>query len=353
MTPTELPSSNSYRRRKLMKSWVAALLMGSCLAGGRAATPASQLLVQPEKLNDEEIRAYVSQFGTVPNQHDAITALRENGSEQAGSILLALALDHKQFDRRWAASSYVAVLKEKRQATILLTTDDWEIQEIGLQGLRGQTVDGRLLDAIGPFFQSDRLQLRWTAAVIYEESPESSLAFEMAAQIIESLGSVDRSPDATRHIGYGLHQAWSPFQSDVTQIQLLGALARMKGLDLAQLRLLQPDSPDTARDAVYIARAKLGDREVKTELMRISREGHLPLVRIEAVRAFIIVGNVQDIPFLEEISRNDPFDVPWSAQDLEIFQRAGTHPPERKYPVRMTASEVMARITGQQYNPFK
>ncbi len=65
------------------------------------------------------------------------------------------------------------------------------------------------------------------------------------------------------------HQEWKPFQSDFTQVRFIRALAGMKGLDVVLLRILQPNSPDIARDAVYIARAKLGDREIKMELMRI------------------------------------------------------------------------------------
>ena len=78
-------------------------------------------------------------------------------------------------------------------------------------------MDSEFLDAIGPFFQSDQSRLRLAATLVCQESPESSLAPEIAAQIIASLGSLDQCKDAAQQVGFGLQGAWTvPFSELLT-----------------------------------------------------------------------------------------------------------------------------------------
>ena len=128
------------------------------------------------------------------------------------------------------------------------------------------------------------------------------------------------------------------------------ALAEIRGLDLPILRGLQPDTPETARDAVYVARARRGDRDVKPELMRIAREAPVPLLRVEAVMSFMFIGTVQD--FNSSMKSQGQILLMCLGRAKSLSTQACPRLPERKHPVRIAANEVMANIFTRTYHPL-
>ena len=304
-----------------------------------------------EKVKREEIVAAVAELpdraaaveliiehfyrpGRLTYRHRAVRALEALGSEKARQALLDTALGRgPDINTRPhagpAARAYVSTASNKSDARKLLASEADSVVWIGLDGLRGSSVDEALLGKLGSYLRSDHLSLRLISARVLTEDSTTAHAAKKVRLALESLATARdvKEPDRIWWPGSlthaeGLHHA------------LVDCLSKMRGVDKV-LRDATPQLKGVTRTCVLIARAQRGDATVKRELTRDITNPELGIVRAWAVRTFETIGSAEDLPMLRRLAKSDP---------LQRKQGGCLEPDKLIFPVRRAAAQAVRHV---------
>jgi hypothetical protein len=275
-------------------------------------------------------------------KHAAISQLREARTREAREALLAIALGkYGNVHTEWAANSYVGSLEDKSSARGLLESPDPRIQLVAWPALMGQPIDSELLGKLKQSLQSTNGFLRRAAAAVVEQAPASTYSKECISALVKSIQTVEDAP--TSRAEARLHNGAQTTQGGITYSYLVRALSNAKGADLSMLKTFMPELRGNARDCVLIASGRRGDATVRTDLRRIIRESPIRDLRFMALETFRFVGDVDDIPYLEEVAKTGALEEVPGPQTAAFLKRAGL-PTDKYYPLRMAANDTVRAI---------
>lgn len=127
------------------------------------------------------------------------------------------------------------------------------------------------------------------------------------------------------------------------------ALTNLKGQSIENLKKFTPSEYGLEYAVVIIARANLGDREVKEDLKKVISDMEISsYLRYNALEVLEKMLEENDIPFLEKIRDSDPFQLiltDMNKQDLEMFELPTK---DRPYPLRELADEILNKRNNKQ-----
>ena len=150
-----------------------------------------------------------------------------------------------------------------------------------------------------------------------------------ASAIIEAFDAITKLPDANEPFP---HYLAAGTILDHSYHDLITALSEMSGGD-DYLRQITGSLEGKALWCVVMARARRGDTSVKTDLYNIINNPSETLYRCFAVRSLSSIGTIDDLPFLRELEKTDPF-VTEVQSDLMVDGKILIN---RIYPVRLEA----------------
>jgi HEAT repeat protein len=258
---------------------------------------------------DRLIREYHKPVGAP--RHRIIVVLAKIGTSKARDALLDIATAKYNPDRTsyssWAARNFVKIAPDKEAILQLLRSDDPEVIGVALQHLSGVAVDGRLLGSLRGFLQSTTYHLRTHAASVLVNDSSSALAGEKVAAILDSLRTVDDMPAANERFQSDV----AGTLADVMYVSLIGALTKIQGATPSLLEA-KDGMAGRSRAAVVVALGLRGESTVKQELCDLLQDPlmlSMTNIRRQAARALGIVGTSDDIPFLEQLVRDDPLEI--------------------------------------------
>ena len=233
-----------------------------------------------------------------------LPVLAEIGTARAMEVLRQKAIDGSSN----AARHYTRKLKDKTKAKSLLDSKDINVQNVGLNALRGTAIDSDFLALLNKYLSnSEHLNLRRSAARVMADDPNSTYAVQKVSAIIKTIDSVAQLPRAWEKYQYN----WTGCLADIQYRFLTDALVKMKGAD-APLRDISDKVSGLTRDCVIVARANRGDVSVKPQVYKFIRDPNamnLIHMRQLAVGSFAHIGDNGDIEFLQDIAKNDSVEI--------------------------------------------
>ncbi len=295
-------------------------------------------------IGDEAIGPLMAKFNDRHQRfafrHRAIQVLKEIGTSEAQKNLVDIACGRTVVElpsqKRWAASRYIATLKDKSAARKLLPAADMGVQNVALLALKGQEIDKALLGRLKELLASGYLVVRWVAVAVMAEDPGETLAAEKVSAIVTAMADIrllpKRRKDVVTFLGLDLddrERTWSRY---------LGALVKMRGADVP-LKKITPQTSGKVQDAVLVARAARGDRTVIADVRKVLQDPKAGMLRVPAARAMGRIGTDADIPLLRRIARTDPL----TRQEHQCM------PPctYTAHPVRRAATHAIAKIEAR------
>ncbi|MGE5295461.1 MAG: HEAT repeat domain-containing protein [Solirubrobacterales bacterium] len=251
-------------------------------------------------------------------QHKIIVVLARIGTPKARDSLLNIATapysnSSQDAYAAWAARNYVKITNDKQDLLPLLKSNNPDVISVGLQQMPGVPVDDALLDLLRGYLQSTRYHpvinfaIRTKAASVLTGDGRSTLIEERVAAIVDSIHTVDDLPMANDRFQSDTTGTFA----DCTYSSLIEALARIQNATpfLLDAREKADGRP---RAAIVVALARCGDPSVKGELCSILRDPNMVAmtnVRHQATRALGDIGTREDLPFLEQLFREDPLEI--------------------------------------------
>lgn len=195
----------------------------------------------------------------------------------------------------------------------LLKSDDPDVISIALQHLSGVAVDRGLLVSLRSHLQSTvhhpitNFGIRMHAASVLANDSGSAIAGEKVAAIVESIRSVENMPTRNER----LQSDVAGTLADMMYYYLIDALTKLGGT-ISSLRDAKDGLSGRPQAAVVIALALKGESAVKDELRDVLLDPNMVVMtnmRCQAARALGIIGTKEDIPFLEQLVRDDPLEI--------------------------------------------
>jgi len=251
-------------------------------------------------------------------QHKIIVVLARIGTPKARDSLLNIATapysnSSQDAYAASAARKYVEITSEKQTLLPLLKSNNPDVVSVALQRLPGVPGDDALLDSLRGYLQSTRYHpvinfaIRAKAAAVLAGDNGPNLIAERVGAIVDSIRTVEDMPMANDR-----------FQSDA-----VGTFADRTYSSLIEAMTKMPDATPFLLDAkervngrpgaaIVVALACRGDPSVKRELCTMLRDPNMVAmtnVRWRATRALGEIGTRDDLPFLEQLSRDDSLEV--------------------------------------------
>jgi len=279
----------------------------------RAAT--DELAAMGDNAVDRLVGELNNPLAGAARRHRIIVVLAKIGTLKAQQELLKIALAEDRPARAhafWAARNLVEIAPDKGQIISLLEADDERVISVALSHLPGVGIDSSVLSSMRRFLQANEyhpavnLAIRTKAAIVLASDKSEVLLPERIIALVESIRTVDDMP-----------QAADPFQdtggtlADMMYHYHIDALTKMKGVD-RYLRDATRELTGNARSVVIVARALRGDESVKHELRELLMDSQMTArtsLRYGAARALGYVGTKDDLPFLEQLSKEDPLEM--------------------------------------------
>lgn len=329
---------------------------------------ADELAAMGDSIVDWLGRQYRAPIGT--HKHRVIVILAKIGTPKARESLLNIAIakyDPNQTSySAWAARNFVKIAPDKEAILPLLKSEDPDVISVALQHLPGVSVDGRLLGSLRSLLQSTEYHpivnfaMRMKAVSVIAKDGGTSLIAEKVAAIVDSIRTVDDMPTANEK----LQPDMPGTLADNLYPYLIRALTQIEGAD-PYLRARREGLSNKAQSAVVIALALRRDSSVRQELRDVLLDPTMlsrTSLRCEAARALGVIGTRDDIPFLEELIRDDPLEIVdfhgpifemVNGQYVNTGSRSAPIRPEsdpswktarRWYPVREAATQAIQAI---------
>jgi len=273
-------------------------------------------------------------------EKEAVLVLKEIGTSGAQEVLLNMALGQGKFGSpdRWAARNYIEAVKNKADIRKLLVSKSPDILSDALLALKGQPIDEQLLKQLEELLESNDYFVRLNAAMVIGQDPGEKYSEQKVSAIINAIDKAEKWPEA--------HQQFPGYLSygtiaDHMYFRLIDALGTMKGLDV-HLQDVSNETKGKTHWCILIARAQRGDSSVKDKMYEIIRNSNAGLLRSSAVWSLGRIGTLDDLPFLQEVAKTDPLQVP--APQGSLPDPVTRKRPDKIYPVRKQAQQTIQWI---------
>ena len=304
---------------------------------------ANEAIKKIASIGDKVIEPIMYEYNrdaTMSFRYEIISILGQRKSVQARDILLDIALGKIRVDnnaqKRMASQNFISSLEDKSEAKKLLVSQDTDVLNYALVGLKGQPVDRNMLVRFSEILGAEKndlgkLILCWNIASIFAEDPNTTYAAQKVSLIIDAIEKPTKISDS--EVKYS-HTYYT--YSESTYSSYIDALSKIKGAD-SFLKESTARTSGLTRYCILIARANRGDASVKNELIKILSDKDAEAFRVWAARCFEIIGTQDDIPFLKVIADSDPL-----ARDFH-----GSYPAPPAFLVRMAANNAIKKIQAK------
>ena len=261
------------------------------------------------------------------------------GTPHTRQILLDIALE-KQDDRRpWArgaAREFANSVTDKAEAHKLLVSDDPAVLQQAAVALRGTALSKKTLPRLLELMKSPDFHLRRLVASALGADPQSAMAPEKVAAIVEALAALATMKEADKTAWPG---NWT--NAEAHRGAYVSALSQMKGADeaLRQATAHAEEGQEVWR-CVILARALRSEAGVRAQVRQIVTDPRAGMSRLTAVHALARLGDPSDLELLKRVAVTDPLQR----------ERGGCRAPMNKemcYPVREAASRSVELITNK------
>ena len=224
------------------------------------------------------------------------------------------------FEFKNAIGTYLRMVKNTRDVKskieakgLLKLSNNIDFTGRILTVLPGIPVDAELLNQLEKLLIAKQyhpvinVTLRFKAARILGAEESDKLVREKVCAIVESLKTVEQLPCAHDRFQYDRLGTFA----DVLYDGLIGALIDMKGA-LPTLREVSCELTGKPKICLTVAMANKGDASVKFglhDILTLPTMLERTTIRLHAVRAFEIIGTIDDLPFLQKLAETDPVEL--------------------------------------------
>jgi beta-lactamase regulating signal transducer with metallopeptidase domain len=266
-------------------------------------------------------------------QQQMLFLLEAVNSEKSRTLLLRYALGSLGVDSSFmhSAAGLKLLACDPEAAWLLLESPSRQVVEESLVSLVGRQVDAEQLELLIRVFDRENPTLNLITTTLLVKGCSDELADQALDSIIDSLEAIpnrfDQDPEleTALFLGYSLHV--------ISQM-----LPNIK-VDDEQLRQHAEQLEGRTQDIVYIALASRGDQSVHDEIIAIIMNQEARSRRALAVNSLRIIGQIEDIPLLEELQTNDPF-----TEGAVLRTEFGLKHNINTYPVRNAARYTISVI---------
>lgn len=242
----------------------------------------------------------------------AFDKLGELGTPEAKALLLDIALGRRgltRIDQENASLAYRLMLKDRREARVLLCATNPLVVHSGLLHLRREPIDRDLLEDLQRLLQSRSSHVRLGCASVIREAPANEYPLETVRAMMASMETIYSVEDATDFQRYAGEPISTSTVAGDLFLRFIKCMAFTPTIPSDILRQLTPRDRSPVRDSLIVARASGGESGLREELMHIARTSEEDGIRFAALEVFHFRGTSEDIPFLQEVARTDPFVV--------------------------------------------
>lgn len=258
-------------------------------------------------------------------------ALEKIASKEAKAALLEAALrpgiDSLTIGPR-AAKSYVALSADSTEIALLVESTEPEVRDVAAQSLTGKSLTAPAVAALGRLIEGRSAVTHNLVAIAFGSDPSAETAPTKVDLLLRAARGISELEGGEVDLEVGFTRREIVFGSRVA------ALARMPGAEGALLERRTKTTGEPAKTMLALALARRGRREARDDVLAIIRSEKDGYVRMLAVESLAAVATPEDVPSLEELAKNDP------------FEREARHhrPAERLFPVREAARRVIAEL---------
>ncbi len=329
-----------------------------------------KLLKNPESMDSKRIRIIMLKIKDMDYQYQkkTVNALCLTGLENAEEALLEIIKGDYEISKQYVAGRYLKIIKDKYKATNLLKINDPGIQNRGLIALKGCEIDDELFELLKNLLQADVLNLRRNAVGVLRHSNKKKNLEKKVSMIVSSMKTVESSPNAEKMISVAtIGRIYT--DAGYTYGSFIMAISVLTKEDPDILDKYVSETEGIIRDCFIIVkvhqdmklkkdkskpRKRIGyklieiNSSLKRELYRIIKKSRINFLRLQAVTQFLTIGTEEDLSFLKDIAKNDPFNIPPSTLTHRWKNELkGLAPEAPFYPVRDKAETVIKVIKGE------
>lgn len=286
-------------------------------------------------------RAYDRAAGSYGRRHFIIEALKRQGSEEAKSALLNLAMKEDGTSHsltQEAAKAFVSLAKDSTEAAKALSSADSRARDTVIGEMQGSELTPEATEALGKLLASRSwiTHNRIGGAFGTDKSPRTAgRKLDLIFQAIGRLDELENAeiPDPELRIT----------GAECAVAQYVFAMSNMPGADEGLQKRLGT-ARGLERQLIVLSLARRGKSDVAGELRAIIRntqDGHMRLMAVAALRPY---ASQEDIPLLQSLVASDPF--------MRIdHHRMRPPPPNKDYPVRLAAENVLRTLLAKPAQP--
>ncbi len=262
---------------------------------------------------------------------EAFSELKKRGDAIIDAILFELKKDEDQgilynHFREECLSLFIEINTEKsrkarKEACLCLLTPNRSVVErdlgrpraeenrLGIEGIRGLELDEDLLPLVLRYVTRERVLSEALDAL--QDDPSDKYSDRKVQAILEGLSVVEKWENANCRLGNTPYAFGN--RADNHYWRSIQVLCALKGQDVnGEISSRIASLPDsTPKDCLVTALANRGEfhnqRSALVALLQNQRNRTFPHLRVEAVKAFELSGEKEDLPFLQELAGSDPY----------------------------------------------